>query len=226
MNLNKTKNNDPKYIGQKFGRLTVIGFGESVTTDGLHQVTWDCQCACGNIIRGRRPRNVKSGQTRSCGCLKQEQNTKNLADHRRTHGMSETRIFGIWEKMRDRCNNPNTPAYKNYGGRGIKVCPEWDASFEAFWDWARHNGYQDDLTIDRIDNDGDYCPNNCKWVTRTEQQRNKRNIRYVEVCGERMPLKTACEKLGVPYKAVHLRITRRGWDIDRALHTPIQGKQS
>lgn len=220
--MRKRKNDDPKFLGQRYGRLTVIGFTESTVREG--SVAWVCRCDCGNNITVNKPGNVKCGQTKSCGCLKDEQNIHNLAEKRRTHGMSETRLFRIWEKMRDRCNNPNVPAYKNYGGRGIKVCNEWDESFVAFYEWAIAAGYNDELTIERVDNDKGYGPDNCCWITREEQQRNKRNIRFVELDGERIPLKTACDRLGVSYKAVHLRITRHGWDVERALYTPVGGR--
>ena len=125
MNYNRAKNNDPSYLGQRFGRLTVVGFGERKLSNGASCVTWDCQCDCGNMTYGKLPNLVKSGEIRSCGCLKAEQNIRNLADQRRTHGKSNTRLYGIWEHMRSRCNLPTVPAYPKYGGRGIRVCDEW-----------------------------------------------------------------------------------------------------
>lgn len=123
--------------------------------------------------------------------------------------------------MRDRCNREKSPAYKDYGGRGIKVCAEWDNDFSAFYKWATENGYSDDLTIERKDVNGGYNPKNCCWILPEDQQKNKRSCRYVTIDGEKMTLKSACKKLGLPYKAVHLRITRRGWPIERALSEPI-----
>lgn len=216
-------NNDPKWIGQKFGRLTVIGFKQ--TKSGKYNAFgWECKCDCGNTIFIARPRNVKCGQTRSCGCIKREIDKVRLGESRRTHGKSKTRLYGIWSKMKERCDNENTPAYHNYGGRGVKVCEEWHDNFQAFYDWAIVNGYDDTLTIERKDNNKGYSPDNCCWITREEQARNKRNIQYVLIDGEKLPLKTACEKLGLPYKAVHLRVARYGMSIDEAIRKPFKDK--
>ena len=216
-------NNNPEWIGKKFGRLTVVGF-RKVKNGENHAWAWDCKCDCGNIVYGIRPRNVKSGQTASCGCLKKEQNIHNLAEKRRTHGKTNTRLYGVWCHIKERCKSPNCPAYKNYGGRGICVCDEWDSDFQAFYDWALENGYKDGLTIERIDVNGDYCPGNCCWITFDEQQRNKRNIRVVEIEGEKVTLKEACRRLNLPYKAVDLRVTRYGMSIEEAISTPFVDK--
>ena len=219
----KTKNNDPAYIGQRFGRLTVVGFGEATTKSGAHFVTWNCKCDCGEMVYGKIPKNVKSGEVRSCGCLKAEQNAHNLADHRRTHGKTETRLYGIWGKMKRRCENKNNSAYGRYGGRGIKVCDEWH-DFQAFYDWAMENGYQDNLTIERIDINRGYEPSNCTWITLGKQTWNKSDTIKVNIDGEIVPLKEACRRLDLPYKAVHLRITRYGMALDDAMARPFRSK--
>lgn len=216
----KTINDDPMWIGQKFGRLTVIGFSEVNTSSG-HYVGWDCECDCGNVVYGKRPSAIKSGDLASCGCLKEEQNIRNLADHRRTHGKTETRLYGIWCKMKRRCEAINDPAYINYGGRGIKICDEWH-DFQNFYDWAVANGYQDDLTIERVDYNKGYSPDNCTWITLGEQTWNKRDTRKVVVNGKAVPLKEACRQLGLPYKTIHLRITRYGMSFDEAIARPIR----
>lgn len=217
----RDKNNDKKWIGQKFGRLTIIGFSKAKGKTGWR---WDCKCECGKTVYSIKPQHIKCGQTRSCGCLKSEQDHINIVGKNKTHGKSDSRLFRIWALMKSRCDNPHCPAYKNYGGRGIKVCNEWHDNFQSFYDWAMSHGYTDELTIERIDNDKGYSPDNCCWITREEQARNKRNIRYVELDGERIPLKTACKRLGLPYKAIHLRVTRYGMSIEDALSKPFVDK--
>ena len=153
--------------GKRFGRLTVIG----VEDNGKRKTYYACQCDCGNV-KVIRSDALISGCTVSCGCKKKEQDRINLtANH--SHKMSGTRLYVIWNGLKGRCNNPNDPRYDRYGGRGISVCEEWNTSFQSFYDWAISNGYSDDLTIDRIDNDGNYEPANCKWSTNKEQCNNR-----------------------------------------------------
>ena len=136
--------------GQRFGRLTVL---ERAGTDSRREAVWRCICTCGNeiYVQGH---HLRCGNTQSCGCLR--------VDTATTHGESRSRLYHIWFGMKTRCYNPNTKDFKNYGGRGITVCPEWLYDFPAFQKWAIANGYRDDLTIDRIDNDKGYSPDNCR----------------------------------------------------------------
>ena len=181
--------------GQKFGYLTVLE--RDTSTIGEKNSKWICKCECGSVKTYLRC-SLVSGHTKSCGCKKHD--PINV-----THGMSKTRIFGIWCRMRQRCNNPNPKEYKIYKSRGITVCEEWQEDFMSFYEWSINNGYGENLTIDRIDNNKGYSPENCRWITNAEQQRNKRtNIRVI-YNGEDMLLIDVCEKLNLPYKRIHKR---------------------
>lgn len=122
------------------------------------------------------------------------------------HGMKKTRLYYIWSSMKERCYNPHNKRYKNYGGRGISVCIEWVNSFIDFKDWAFGNGYEDNLTIDRIDNDGNYCPKNCRWITRKEQNRNYSRNHKITYNGETLCLADMADKYGVKRTTVLFRI--------------------
>lgn len=189
--------------GRRFGRLTVI---EETEVRKGNSVVWLCECDCGTR-KGISAHCLKSGRVLSCGCYNK---TKEL-----THGLSHTRLHHAWLSMIDRCNNPNNKEYKNYGGRGIKVCDEWLNSFEAFRDWAYANGFDADVprdkcTIDRIDVNGNYEPDNCRWTDMKVQCRNRRNNVVIECNGESHCLSEWAEMLGEPYAKLVSR-HRRGW---------------
>ena len=153
--------------GKRFGRLVVISKADRV--NGM--IRWLCKCDCGNetVVYGN---NLRRGTTRSCGCFRHEFLMATCKAHI-THGQEPMRLYRVWGDMRSRCRNPNHRAYKYYGGRGITICAEWD-DYTAFRDWAFAHGYREGLTIDRINNDGNYEPGNCRWITMAEQNKNKR----------------------------------------------------
>ena len=148
-------------IGQKFGRLTVI---KKLKSNKRQQSVWKCKCSCGNITIIPRP-NLKSGNTKSCGCLRNEA---------KKHGLYKHSLYPIWNAMVQRCCNFNNVNYPNYGGRGIKIYKQWKNDFKKFYDWAILNSWKKGLQIDRINNDGDYKPSNCRFVTSRKNNQNKR----------------------------------------------------
>ena len=189
---------------QYFGRLHVIERAEN-SKDG--RARWLCECECNNrkIILGK---HLVSGKIQSCGCLQKESITK--------HGMCGTRIYSIYRGMKDRCYNQNMSEYHNYGGRGISICDEWLNDPSAFFKWALENGYSDDLTIDRKDNDGNYCPENCQWSTFVEQQNNKSNNTYLTKDGETHTVAEWSRILGINPSTISTRLFK-GCNDEEAL---------
>lgn len=151
---------------RRFGKLVVEKYNG---LDKDNNATWLCRCDCGNIkvINGKLLRNK---HTVSCGCHR----ANILATSGFKHGLKNTKLYDVWEGMKQRCSNPKHTGYKYYGARGIKVCKEWKDNFKIFYEWATNNGYKQGLSIDRIDVNGDYTPSNCRWVTMAEQNKNKR----------------------------------------------------
>ena len=200
--MKKVKND---LTGKRFGRLTVIGIDDR----GNRKTYYNCQCDCGNV-KSVRSDSLIAGAIRSCGCMKKEQDKENLtANH--SHKMSGTRIYGIWQGIKKRCYNPHDARYDRYGGRGIKVCAEWLDDFQAFYDWAIQNGYNETLTIDRINNDGDYCPENCRWTDNLEQARNRSSNVSITIGNATKTLTEWCEIFQVDSKVVLARYHRNGF---------------
>lgn len=199
--------------GQRFGRLTVIGRS---STGKCHNVYWDCQCSCGKKVTVRGD-HLREGTIKSCGCLVLEISSEKAT----THGKSHSRLYNTWLFMRRRCGNCNDQAYPRYGGRGIEVCDEWKANFQSFYDWAISNGYRPELSIDRIDNDKGYSPENCRWATSSEQARNRRSNHLITFAGETHSMIEWAEIVDIPLNVLCLRIVRYGWPIWRALTEPL-----
>lgn len=195
--------------GQKFGRLIVI---KRIGTDKFKHSTWLCQCDCGNkkVVSSNAFRH-----THSCGCLAKEI----LSNRMSKHHMYGTRINRIWQRMKTRCNNSKNEHYNNYGARGIKVCEEWENDFLSFYNWAMANGYKDNLTIDRIDVNGNYEPNNCRWITNYEQQSNKRNNRIIEYQGKKYTISQLSRLLGIEKSTLRWRLIHNWKEFELNLPT-------
>lgn len=193
---------------QVFGRLTVIGFAESLGG----RTYWFCKCICGTIKKINSGK-LRSNHTQSCGCLQKER-TSNTS---KTHGQTRSLTYRAWESMLRRCNNLKDKSYERYGARGIKVCERW-VKFENFLadmgELPAH-GY----TIDRKDNSGNYEPRNCRWATKKEQANNTRGNRLITFNGKTQPLAMWCDELHFTYACLHSRLTR-GWSVNRTLTTP------
>lgn len=205
-------------VGERFGSLTVLRRVEDkVSPKGYKKPQYECVCDCGNkkvVVKG----NLLTGNTTSCGCYKEE------LDHKRflKHGYAENpdKLYQKWLSMRNRCLNPNATGYENYGGRGIKVCAEWD-DYEVFREWAIDQGYKEGLTIDRIDVDGNYEPNNCRFTTMKEQNNNRRTTNFHTYNGKTQSEMKWAEEYGISYEALKTRL-KYGWSFEDALNTPVK----
>lgn len=182
--------------GQTFGRLTVVAF-DHLSANG--QAYWRCRCTCGNdkIISAAQ---LKWTKTSSCGCYRKEYMSK----RQKTHGLGNTRLYRIWSKMKSRCYYKKHDYYDYYGGKGVSVCEEW-MDFINFYTWAINNGYDDSLTIDRINNDGNYEPSNCRWVDKITQSNNKSSNVMIEYMGKTQSLADWCRELGLDYYLINNR---------------------
>lgn len=209
--------------GQRFGRLTVIERC-GVATSG--HALWECVCDCGN--HHTTTSNQLHSGTKSCGCLQRERASEAAKQRagqptikKYAIGHEHYRLHQCYKDMLNRCYNTNNKSYKNYGNRGIAVCDEWLNDFYSFKDWSLLNGYNDTLTLDRIDVNGNYEPSNCRWVTLKTQNNNRTNNRIVQYNGERMTLHELSEKYGIAYKTLWARVNS-GWSVASAIETPIR----
>ena len=202
------------YVGYQVGRLTVT---KELGSNGKKKL-WECTCECGNkVIHSTAKLNF--GKTRSCGCLKLETGEK-----LKKYNARDRKLYIRWNNIQERCYNPNNSAYKNYGGRGIKMCPEWEHDFYSFRDWAIQNGYDESLSIDRIDNNKDYSPDNCRWTNDKNQCNNRRSNHYITIDGVTKTMMEWSEYYGIKYETVQSRL-ERGWlDVD-AVSKPVRPKK-
>lgn len=194
--------------GMRFGRLLVIG----KTRSKSGRVAWVCICDCGNETTPLT-NCLLNGRSKSCGCLHKEI----TGNTHRKHGQYNTRLYRIWSNMRQRCSNPKNDNYHLYGAKGVSVCDEWK-DFAVFSKWAMQNGYADNLSVDRIETDKDYCPENCRWATPQEQTDNRKCTRYVSFNGKTQTLKRWSEETGISYKVLLWRVSH-GWTAKKALTT-------
>ena len=195
--------------GEKYNHLLVI---ERVENTKSGRTQWKCLCDCGNetIVRGS---NLKSGAVKSCGCLLHVAN--NI-----THGDSHTKLYNHWISMIYRCSHPNNNAYKWYGARGIKVCDEW-LDYQKFKQWVMDTRPDESYTVDRIDVNGDYCPENCRWIPMGEQANNRTTNLLYEYNGKTQNLSQWCKELNLDYKLVHNRLKKSKWSFEKSISTPV-----
>lgn len=208
-----------KFIGLRFGRIQIIGFDDIKLN--THKIRAKCLCDCGKETLVFLS-SLRSGNTKSCGCYHREISSSVNAILKRTHGLRKTPEHRIWSLMKHRCFNENSPAYKNYGGRGITVCDRWKNSFADFYDDI---GPRPSPTheLDRIDNNGNYEPNNVRWATSLENGRNKRNNHRVTINGETQCLSKWLEIFRIKPVTYYKRIKSGLSDIE-AITKPLQGR--
>lgn len=195
--------------GRRSGKLTAIRMvSEYRYPNGERGEKWLCHCDCGNDVIIFR-KSFIAGNSKSCGCIRGES--------RRTHGGKGTRIYNIWCNIKDRCFNANNSSYSYYGGRGISMCNEWRNDFSSFREWAYNNGYEDNLTVDRIDVNQDYCPENCRWVDRTAQANNRTNTIRFSYNGEEHTCAEWARITGISYDLINDRY-HKGLPPDKILY--------
>ena len=217
------KDNSVIYIGRKFGRLTIVRRSDKIVPKN---VVWVCKCDCGNTVEVIAS-SLRKGDTKSCGCLRQEI----MKNNPHNHHLCKTRLYVVWTNMKNRCYDEKNEKYKDYGKRGIKVCDEWLGTdgFVEFYKWAYSNGYNDkapkgQCTLDRIDVNGNYEPSNCRWVSNSIQALNKRNTIYLTIHGIKKPLVEWCREYHVNCGMVRRRIYKGMNDYD-ALTIPSRRTQ-
>lgn len=201
--------------GDRFGRLTIVEEVHYVLPSGATPRRFLCKCDCGNLKEVFLS-HLRRGNIRSCGCVAKETASNNS----KKHGLFGTRIYKAWDSMKRRCYAKNASQYDHYGERGIIVCDEWKNDFMSFYQWAIANGYKDNLTLDRIDVNGNYEPQNCRWVTRKEQSNNKRNTVYLEYNGIKHSIGEWSSITGISTSTLYTRI-KLGWNVKDVIEKPL-----
>ena len=202
--------------GKRFGKLIAI---ERVKNVGK-KVSWKCLCDCGKetIVLTT---NLTTNRIKSCGCLKNQK----LIERSTKHNQRHTKLYEVWKTMKQRCFNPNHKSFHNYGGRGIIVCDEWKDNYQAFYEWSMNNGYKEGLSIDRINNDGNYEPSNCRWADRFTQNNNTRQNKPVVIDGVSKTIHQWAREYNIPVEIVRNRLYNKHWDIVKALTTPVKSSK-
>lgn len=196
--------------GEVFGRYTVLGPAEPhITPNGAKAKMWHCRCACGTE-KDVYESNLLHSKNQSCGCYTLDRLTK--------HGMTGTKLYGVWQGMIRRCTYKKHIDYEWYQSKGISVCDEWGKNFLNFYDWSMTHGYEEGLTLDRIDNNKGYCPENCRWVTPKEQANNRSTNINITYNGETKTLKQWAEFLGINYSCLYGRVRVRGIPFEEAIN--------
>ena len=201
--------------GKKFGLLTAIKFipGTQKKGEKIIPSKWICECVCGNTSTVQAG-NLRSGNTTSCGCIGIESRKTAI----KTHGLRKHPLYNVWNSMRQRCTNPNTKSYKTYGARGIHVCERW-LKFENFWEDVSPE-WEKGLTLERIDNNGPYGPDNCKWATREKQANNRVTSSFIDTIHGRLTIAEASKISGIKAKTIWMRKYTYKWP-DKDLLIPV-----
>jgi len=202
--------------GRKFSRWAVVGYAGRKLTGKQMKTFWWCRCSCGTT-RQVEAQSLSSDGSKSCGCYEREV----AGEHRRVHGGTGTVEYTTWKRLRSRCNNPKSPDWNNYGGRGIRVCAEWDAIETGFSKFLLDMGPRpgDYYSVERKDNDGPYSAENCVWATNYEQSRNRRTNHMFTWEGETLCLKDWANRFNIKYDKLRRRLLKYGWPFYRAITT-------
>jgi len=204
--------------GERYNRLVVIGVSDE--RDGQNIRKWLCRCDCGNLVSVSRNALIK-GNNKSCGCLGREYQEKRKI----CFDADDKRLYHIWRFMKERCYDSKSKTYARYGGRGIKICDEWKTSFETFKTWAKSNGYSEKLTLDRIDFNGDYTPNNCRWADYFTQENNRSSNVRITINGETHTITEWGRIKGISGQTIWARLFVYKWSEYDAVMKPVRGKK-